>query len=87
MFGDEARKTTCLWLTNLPKLDATKRVAEGDRVYFKSGKSQPKWYSDALVYAKSSEERRTMRSKTFPGMAKAMANQWARCLDNPIRES
>jgi hypothetical protein len=78
MFGDEARKTTCLWLKNLPKLEPTNVVGEGERIYFKSGKSQPKWYSDALVKSKSNEERRTMRSKTFLGMAKAMAEQWTR---------
>ena len=76
MFGDEARKTTCLWLKNVPPLKPTKMVGEGERIYFKSGKSQPKWYSDAFVKSKSHEERRTMRSKTFPGMAKAMAKQW-----------
>lgn len=76
MFGDEARKTTCLWLKNLPLLESTNLVSEGERIYFKSGKSQPKWYSDAFVKAKSHEERRTMRSKTFPGMARAMAEQW-----------
>jgi hypothetical protein len=78
MFGDEARKTTCLWLKNLPKLEPTDIVDEGERIYFKSGKSQPKWYSDAFVKAKSNEERRTMRSKTFPGMARAMAIQWTK---------
>ena len=83
MFGDEARKTTCLWLKKVPRLVPTKIVGEGERVHFKSGKSQPKWYSDAFVYAKSAEERRTMRSKTFPGMAKAMASQWASCFDQP----
>lgn len=76
MFGDEARKTTCLWLKNLPLLKPTCLVSEGERIYFKSGKSQPKWYSDAFVNAKSHEERRTMRSKTFLGMARAMAEQW-----------
>ncbi len=76
MFGDRARKTTCLWLKNLPKLVPTEIVDEGERIYFKSGKSQPKWYSDAFVKAKSPEERRTMRSKTFEGMARAMAKQW-----------
>ena len=76
MFGDEARKTTCIWLKNLPKLKPTNMVGEGERIYFKSGKSQPKWYSDALVKSKSNEERRTMRSKTFSGLAKAMALQW-----------
>jgi hypothetical protein len=78
MFGDEARKTTCLWLKNLPLLEPTELVGEGARVYFKSGKSQPKWYSDALSKSKSTEERRTMRSKTFPGMARAMADQWTK---------
>jgi hypothetical protein len=78
MFGDEARKTTCLWLKNLPKLEPTNMVDEGERIYFKIGKSQPKCYYDAFVKSKSHEERRTMRSKTFIGMAKAMAEQWTR---------
>ena len=76
MFGDEATKTTCLWLKNLPKLEPTEMVGKGERIFFKSGKSQPKWYSDAFVKAKSNAERQTMRSKTFAGFAKAMANQW-----------
>jgi hypothetical protein len=76
MFGDEASKATCLWLKNLPPLAPTRIVGKGERILFKSGKSQPKWYSDAFVKAKSHEERRTMRSKTFEGMARAMAEQW-----------
>lgn len=76
MFGDEATKTTCLWLRNLPELIPTKIVSKGERITFKSGKSQPKWYSDALSKAKNSEERRTLRSKTFDGIARAMATQW-----------
>jgi len=78
MFGDEATKTTCLWIKNLPKLEPTNLVGKGERIHFKSGKSQPKWYSDAFVKAKSHEERRTMRSKTFQGMARAMAEQWTK---------
>jgi len=77
MFGDEATKTTCLWLKNLPKLQPTKMVGKGERVVFKSGKSQPKWYSDALSKAKTSAERQTLRSKTFEGFAKAMVEQWS----------
>jgi hypothetical protein len=79
MFGDEATKTTCLWLKGLPLLQPTLLVGKGERVEFKSGKSQPKWYSDAFVKARSAEERRTLRSKTFPGIAKAMAEQWTAC--------
>jgi hypothetical protein len=75
MFGDAATKTTCLWLKNLPKLVPTNIVDKGERVTFASGKSMPKWYADALN-AKTPEERRTLRSKTFPGIANAMAAQW-----------
>ena len=78
MFGDEATKTTCLWLKGLPLLTITDKVEKGERRFFKSGKSQPMWYSNALTIAKSSEERRTLRSKTFLGMAKAMADQWTK---------
>lgn len=76
MFGDEATKSTCLWLKNLPHIQPTKVVGKGEKVVFKSGKSHPKWYADALSKAKTAEERRSLRSKTFPGMAKAIAKQF-----------
>jgi hypothetical protein len=78
MFGDCASKATCLWLKGLPPLKPTKIVDKGERIIFKSGKSQPKWYSDAFVKAKTAEERRTLRSKTFQGMASAIAKQWTK---------
>lgn len=78
MFGDSASKATCLWLKGLPLLNPTNVVDKGERITFKSGKSQPKWYSDAFVKAKTPEERRTLRSKTFQGMAEAMAEQWTK---------
>lgn len=81
-FGDEATKTTCLWLKNLPKLESTKIVGKGERTVFKSGKSHPKWYADALVKAKTKEERQNLRSKTFPGIAEALANQYSKYLEN-----
>lgn len=77
-FGDEASKSTCLWLKNLPPLKKTKIVGTGAWVKLSSGKRIPKWYSDALVNAKTPEERRNLRSKTFPGFAKALAEQWSR---------
>ena len=80
MFGDEATKTTCLWLKNLPKLEPTKIVGKGERTIFKSGKSHPKWYADAFALAKTPSERRNLRSKTFQGMANAMAEQWTKNL-------
>lgn len=76
MFGDEATKTTCLWLKNLPLLLPTNIVGKGERTIFASGKSHPKWYADALKNAKTKEERQTLRSKTFEGMSIAFAEQW-----------
>ena len=77
MFGDKATKTTCLWIKGLPKLVETDVVDKGERKVFKSGKSMPLWYSDAFTTAKTPQERQTLRSKTFKGMAVAMALQWA----------
>ncbi len=90
-FGDEARKTTCLWLKNLPPLyhngevnlfdDKITHTDEGESFYWmdrKTGKQkkQPMWYYLAWKNAKTKEERAKLRSKTFPGIAKAMAEQW-----------
>ena len=77
-FGDEAQKTTCLWLKNLPKLKPTKIVGKGEMVTYKSGNTMPKWYADAFKLPKA--ERQKLRSKTFQGIADAMAEQWGRKL-------
>lgn len=79
-FGDSASKKTCLWLKNLPKLQETDVVDPGEYIEFGSGRRLAKWYSDGLTKTKSSEERRTWRSKTFPGFAKAIAEQWTKVL-------
>src|SRR3990167_6970693 len=68
-FGDEAQKTTCLWLKGLPKLVKTKIVGKGEFITYKSGKKLPKWY--ATKWGKGGE-----RSKTFQRIANAMAEQW-----------
>lgn len=74
MFGDAFEKKTCLWLHGLKPLTPTNIVEPPERVKFDSGKSMPKWYADAWHLSK--EERARLRSKTFPGIAKAMAEQW-----------
>lgn len=74
MFGDPFEKKTCLWLKNLPNLSYTEVVEPPPRKHFESGKSMPAWYADAFRLPK--EERAKLRSKTFPGIAKAMAEQW-----------
>lgn len=79
-FGDKAQKSTCLWLKNLPLLKHTNIVDKGEFIEFISEKGekkkQPKWYFDALKEAKTPQERRTLRSKTFKGIAEAIALQW-----------
>lgn len=83
MFGDPAQKSTCLWLKGLPKLEATDIVDKGEFVEWtsKSGKKikQPKWYYD-IFHKGPKAPRGYMRNKTFPGIAKAMAEQWSRVL-------
>ena len=77
-FGDEFQKTTCLWLKNLPMLmhfsaddlfNKSTHVGRGEMTTYKSGKVMPAWYANASMDAKT-------RSKTFPGIAQAMATQW-----------
>lgn len=43
-------------------------------IKYDSGKSMPSWYADA--WKLPPKERAMMRSKTFPGIAKALANQY-----------
>tara|TARA_R110001632_G_C11183189_1_gene401086 strand:- start:47 stop:688 length:642 start_codon:yes stop_codon:yes gene_type:complete len=79
-FGDKAQKSTCLWLKNLPKLVPTDVVDKGEFFEFTSKKGVKKkmamWYYKALLEAKTPEQRSTLRSKTFVGIAKSMASQW-----------
>tara|TARA_R110000772_G_scaffold251582_1_gene366646 strand:- start:70 stop:702 length:633 start_codon:yes stop_codon:yes gene_type:complete len=74
-FGDPFEKKTCLWLKGLPELTPTNIVTPPPRTQFESGKSMPTWYAEAWKLPK--EERAKLRSKTFPGIAKAMAMQWS----------
>lgn len=74
MFGDRARKSTCLWLKGLPKLIPTDIVVP-DIVQYKNGKgTDSPWHMESLKLPPN--ERAKERSKTFPGIARAMAEQW-----------
>ena len=72
-FGHVEAKKTCLWLQNLPKLIPTK-IVEPEYTTFKSGKRMATWYLEAASLPK--HERMKVRSKTFQGIADAMADQW-----------
>jgi hypothetical protein len=61
MFGHPETKATCLWLKNLPKLTPTDIV---------EGREQ------RLHYLSPSKDRAKLRSKTYQGIATAMASQW-----------
>jgi hypothetical protein len=69
MFGHAEQKSTCLWLHNLPKLVETENVKE----YMMT---LPKNKRERLHYLPPSKDRAKLRSKTFQGIAKAMATQW-----------
>lgn len=73
-FGDPFEKRTCLWLKNLPKLRPTKIVTPPPRHVFASSNSMPEWYVALGRLPKA--ERSKERSKTFWGIARAMAEQW-----------
>jgi len=72
-FGHTERKTTCLWLKGLPKLQPTD-IVEPKIVKCASGAIETNWHMETLSL--KPKERSKLRSKTFPGIAKAMAEQW-----------
>jgi hypothetical protein len=60
-FGHGETKATCLWLKNLPKLIPTNIVAGREAKVWKMPPSPDRWKE---------------RSRTYSGIAKAMAEQW-----------
>ncbi len=69
MFGHPESKGTCLWLRGLPKLKETNNVKKEMLLL-------PKNQQQRLHYLPPSEDRAKIRSKTFSGLAEAMAQQW-----------
>lgn len=65
-FGHSEMKTTCLWLKNLPHLLPTSVVDRGINKLHRLPPSPDRW---------------KLRSRTFPGIAEAMAGQWGGCDD------
>ena len=74
--GEPWKKRTCLWLKNLPVLRATKIVEpHGLWVGSCGGRDKEKRKSIPQYTLKSNRSQK-QRSKTFPGIAAAMAEQW-----------
>ena len=80
MFGDHARKSTCLWTKGLPPLVATDIVGPGEicKGGFSRGASADCARDEnGKILAWNDPRTAKIRSKTFPGIARAMAEQWA----------
>ena len=83
-FGDNVGKSTCLWLKGLPllKQEVTERPpVEYHTWVSKDGKQkrQEMWFYETRCLPHS--ERGTAASKTFPGIARAMAEQWGEYIE------
>ncbi len=72
-FGFPTTKKTCLWLKNLPLLVPTKIVDIPEPIKTGKRKMSPWLYKMSCLPL---SKRAKMRSKTFKGIAKAMAKQW-----------
>ena len=68
-FGHGETKATCLWLKNLPPLNPTSLVDGREQRIHKLPPSPDRW---------------KIRSKTYDGIAKAMAEQWGEAIDLPL---
>ena len=73
-FGDPHSKKTGFWLKGLDKLVET-NVVEPEMYTYKDGRKDPMWHVESMKLP--AKERTKARSKTFPGIAQAMATQWA----------
>jgi hypothetical protein len=69
-FGHPLKKKTCLWLKGLPELQHTKEIPPEE---CQSTKIAGNWFNHG------GKDRQRNRAKTFPGIAKAMAEQWGGC--------
>lgn len=80
MFGDHARKSTCLWTKGLSPLVATDVVDPGEICkggFSKGASADCARDENGKTIAWNDPRTAKIRSKTFPGIARAMAEQWA----------
>lgn len=81
MFGHPVGKSTCLWLKNLPQLKPTD-IVEPERIHSKGrtgGYSGASWYAtdeNGKILSWNDPRTAKIRSKTYHGIAEAIAEQW-----------
>lgn len=82
-FGDRAQKKTCLWLKGLPNLEPTNMVDAGEFINGMSAGASAYYAVDENGKILPWNDPRTakIRSKTFWGVARAMADQWGKYLE------
>lgn len=83
-FGSNASKNTCLWLKGLPKLElgeyVNPRIVDGKKRWdnqMDNGQNIT-LNEKGKVVGWNTDEIKKLRSKTYPGIAKAMAEQWTK---------
>lgn len=87
-FGDAERKTTCLWLKRLPKLVYNKEITLFEDqitcvdIKYHETKTGNKYTNihNGMGFGWNTPECKKARSVTFPGIARAMAEQWGSIL-------
>lgn len=81
MFGDDASKATCLWLRNLPKLEIDEALFYPPRI---TAEGRKRWSNQCDKGGDDntppSKMRSELRSKTYPGLARQIAEQWGRLI-------
>ena len=86
-YGHSASKKTCLWLKGLPKLMPTEIVPAGEYTVSKSGRRYNAGFymatdENGKTYSWNDPRTAKIRSKTFPGIARAMAEQWSKYIED-----
>jgi site-specific DNA-cytosine methylase len=88
-FGDPEKKRTCLWLRGLPRLNGNINVALNPSKYHpqptgfnkrsKDGYIRKMYFCDRMKLESNFDLKTAakLKSKTFPGIAAAMASQWS----------
>lgn len=82
-YGHPAKKTTCLWLKGLPLLKPT-NIVEPDLVHYTCKNGKKVTFSKDYCFSfdwNDATDRSKKRSKTYEGIAKAMAEQWGDLLE------
>lgn len=92
-FGDSDKKRTLLWLKNLPKLkyslsnnlfSVNTSVPKPAPIYVDKVSGKARYKTDAI--SGTSKDAQKLRSKTFPGIARAMAEQWGAYVSEQLKK-